>query len=390
MERIRRRFARQTSSGRFIPELDGLRFVAIGWVFLFHLNGYLIVKSSNLYNFAQPYWLEQIAVVGFHGVELFFVISGFILGLPFAAHQLKGAKKVSMRQYYLRRLTRLEPPYIVAALLFFALAIFSQGQRFLDLYQHVAASLVYQHDLIFGTMSPIISVAWSLEIEVQFYLLVPLLALLFAIRPTTLRRGTICVLMLAVVGVDSLVLPGHPRLSLSLLAYLQYFLAGFLLSDIYLADWKQAPSRNFYWDLVSLVGWPLLAVVLHSLPLTHCLFPLLIFFLYCAAFRGTLLNRFFINPWVTAIGGMCYSIYLIHYQVISAVGRFTRPWSEGSPYWIHLGVQSVLVGAAVLVVCGLYFLVLEKPCMRPDWPQRLWRSLSGNRTSIPNSPVRPE
>jgi hypothetical protein len=35
--------SRETSSGRFIPEMDGLRFVAIGMVFLFHLNGYLRV-----------------------------------------------------------------------------------------------------------------------------------------------------------------------------------------------------------------------------------------------------------------------------------------------------------------------------------------------------------
>ncbi|MGH9512920.1 MAG: acyltransferase family protein [Terriglobales bacterium] len=75
---------RETSSGRFIPEIDGLRFFAIGMVILFHVNGYLLAKSSLAGYAAAPHtdWLSQTAFVGFHGVELFFVISGFILGFP--------------------------------------------------------------------------------------------------------------------------------------------------------------------------------------------------------------------------------------------------------------------------------------------------------------------
>jgi peptidoglycan/LPS O-acetylase OafA/YrhL len=122
--------SRETSSGRFIPEMDGLRFAAIGMVILFHLNGYLNAKSP-FYSAAAPNsdWLAQAAMVGFRGVELFFVISGFILGLPFAAHYLKGTAPVSLRKYYLRRLTRLEPPYIVALLLLFILAAGIGGGR---------------------------------------------------------------------------------------------------------------------------------------------------------------------------------------------------------------------------------------------------------------------
>src|SRR5882672_10637739 len=106
------RLSRETSSGRFIPEMDGLRFAAIGMVVLFHLNGYLIGKSQR-YHSSPPSsdWLAQAALVGFRGVELFFVISGFILGLPFAAQHIEGRPPVGLRKYYVRRLTRLEPPY---------------------------------------------------------------------------------------------------------------------------------------------------------------------------------------------------------------------------------------------------------------------------------------
>jgi len=365
--------SRETSSGRFIPEMDGLRFAAIGMVILFHLNAYLTAKSP-FYRAAPPDsdWLAQTALVGFRGVELFFVISGFILGLPFAAHYLKGAAPVNLRKYYLRRLTRLEPPYIVALFVLLILAVVIQRAPSASFYPHFAASLFYLHSLIYGTLSPAMGVAWSLEIEVQFYLLVPLLTLLFAIRSRTLRRSSIAILILAALSAQALFLRDSPRASLSIFAYVQFFLVGFLLADVFLTSWDEIPQRNLAWDLVALAGWPLLFVILHSPVLARWFFPAWVFLLYFAAFRGRRANRFFSNRWIAAIGGMCYSIYLLHYEVISAVGRLTRRLGETAPYWIYLSVQFVLVGAAIVVMCGVYFVAIEKPCMRRDWPQRLW------------------
>jgi peptidoglycan/LPS O-acetylase OafA/YrhL len=370
------RLSRETSSGRFIPEMDGLRFVAIAMVILFHLNGYLLAKSTHhAGSLPQSDWLAQIAFVGFRGVELFFVISGFILGLPFAAHHLKNAARVNLRKYYLRRLTRLEPPYFVTVLLLFVLALWVQGKTAAVLYPHLAASLFYLHNLIYGFSSPAIGVAWSLEIEVQFYVLVPLLTFLFAIRRRWLRRLSLVALILGVLSAQSLFLPQSGSLSLSILAYLQFFLIGFLLADVFLADWGESPQTTPYWDVVAMVGWPLLFIVLRVDALAHWLFPFLVFLLYCAAFRGSWSHRVFSNPGITVIGGMCYSIYLIHYEVISAVGRFTKGIAEGCPFWLYLMVQLILIGTSILLVCGFYFVLLEKPCMSRNWPQRVWSRL---------------
>jgi peptidoglycan/LPS O-acetylase OafA/YrhL len=380
--------SRETSSGRFIPEMDGLRFAAIAMVILYHLNGYLTAKSP-FYSSVPPSsdWLASAALVGSRGVELFFVISGFILGLPFAAHYLKGAAPVNLRKYYLRRLTRLEPPYFVALLLLFILGAVILGVPSAGFYPHLAASLFYSHSLIYGTFSPAMGVAWSLEIEVQFYLLVPLLTLLFTIGNRMLRRSVIVVPILVAQSGQALFLHDslrhYPRASLSILAYVQFFLVGFLLADVFLESWGEAPRRNLAWDLVAVAAWPLLFVLLHSRVLTLWLFPGWIFLLYCAAFRGRFTNRFFSNRWITAIGGMCYSIYLLHYEVISAVGRVTRGLGESAPYWIYLSLQFALIGSAIVVMCGVYFVAIEKPCMRRDWPQRLWEH--GQRTVFARS-----
>ena len=372
-DRILAQLSRETTSGRFIPEMDGLRFVAIGMVILFHLNGYLAAKSgASLAPSAQSEWLAQLALVGFRGVELFFVISGFILGLPFAAHFLHNSPPVSLKKYYLRRLTRLEPPYIVTVLALFVLALWIQGRTAADLYPHLAASLFYLHNLVYGASSPVIGVAWSLEIEVQFYLLVPLLTLLFAIGNRWVRRLSLMGLVLALQAAQVFVFRG-PRLSLSILAYLQFFLVGFVLADLFLSDWQEAPGRSLWWDVVALAGWPFLVAVLHFEALAHWAFPYVVMLLYCAAFRGLVVKYFFTNRWITAVGGMCYSIYLIHYEVISLAGRLTRRIAIHQPYSLYLFVQLVMVGLAILLICGTYFVLLEKPCMRRDWPQRLLR-----------------
>jgi peptidoglycan/LPS O-acetylase OafA/YrhL len=384
--RILRVLSRETSSGRFIPEMDGLRFVAISMVVLFHLNGYLMVKTTFYEHepVGQRDWLCRAALVGSHGVELFFVISGFILALPFAAHHLAGAPPMNLRKYYLRRLTRLEPPYFITIFFLLALGTLLHAAALPQFYSHLAASLAYLHNLIYGAQSTVLGVAWSLEIEVQFYLLVPLLTLVFAISNPIFRRSLLIAATLACLAAQAHVLPNGPRFALSIFAYVQFFLIGFLLADVFLTGWGNSPCWSLYWDAVALAGWPLLFVLLQSRVLTHWIFPGLLFVLYCAAFHGRWINRFFANAWITAAGGMCYSIYLIHYEVISAVGRFTKSAGQHLPNPVYLVVQFVLVGSAVVVVCGLYFIVLEKPCMNPDWPQRLWRTAM---TVIPAKPV---
>ena len=66
-------------------------------------------------------WFFSLLRTGHVGVQLFFIISGFVVALPFAMHHLADGKKVNLRRFFLRRLTRIEPPYMIA-LIFWLLA----------------------------------------------------------------------------------------------------------------------------------------------------------------------------------------------------------------------------------------------------------------------------
>lgn len=384
-EKVLSRFRRVTTSGNFISEIDGLRFIAIGTVVLFHLVVNLGIKAPTLYAVpADGNLIVAVARHGFRGVELFFIISGFILAYPFASHYLKGGRRVDLKSYFLRRVTRLEPPYFVCMILFFAARVLVRGDEAGTLLPHLGASLVYLHNLIYGAESPINNVAWSLEIEIQFYILVPLLARIFAVRSTLVRRSIVIGLAaLSATHAWLFIGPGSV-LYLTIVRFLHFFLLGFLLSDVFIVNWKESPARNRRWDLVSLLGWPALFLLwnspelsAHLLPwgkepgIAALMFPLLAFLLYQAVFRGVITNRIMTNPWITTIGGMCYTIYLFHNHLIGILVSGTRSLAPFESYSMNLGLQAVLVVPPTLLLCAVYFIAVERPCMRKDWPQRL-------------------
>jgi peptidoglycan/LPS O-acetylase OafA/YrhL len=355
---------RITSSGKFVPEVDGLRFVAIASVVLYHLLGFLQVAAPVE---DRGDWVWQVAAHGYRGVNLFYVISGFILGLPFAAHHLQEKPPVKLKSYFLRRLTRLEPPYVLNLIICFGILVLVQGRDARELLPRVAAGSVYLHNLWFGGQNPINPVTWSLEIEVQFYCLAPILAGIFAVRPRWLRRGALLALIIMAGSIQLYYWDAAPWIEFTILYAIQFFLAGFLLADIYLLDWEEKPLHNWAWDLAALAGWPLLFALGDRQ--VWALFPILALVLYMAAFRGVLINRLLRNPMATTIGGMCYTIYLFHYVLISPILRMTGGF--------HPFVQALVYILVLSLISIAYFVLIERPCMKRDWPQRAWARLTG-------------
>jgi peptidoglycan/LPS O-acetylase OafA/YrhL len=372
---------RITSGSSWIPEIDGLRFIAITLVVLFHLMAE--VGSKSRVPLIRQSWYDGLFAFlsrGDIGVRIFFVISGFILGRPFARHYLLGHAKPSLRNYYLRRITRLEPPYLInIAVCTVAIAIYSHiSLRALLL--PFAASAVYLHGFFFQAASPINPVAWTLEMEVQFYLLVPLIATIFLIRHAWLRRtllGTASILLPAwlmffVFGKVS----GASFFWSTILWWLQYFLAGMLLSDFYVTDMTKWPA-SWLWDVVSGAAWCILLLVSH-----HFLYiaePLLIALAFVGAFRGKFLRRLLSVEWLAILGGMCYSIYLWHFFIIALVFKVSRRIVVSHVLLVNFLLQSMLILPCILAYCILYFVLIERPCMDPAWPQKVWAALSGHR-----------
>ena len=372
------RIRRITRDGRWIPEIDGLRFIAIFSVLLFHLGGELANRSGRFIPIEARYARVFLAVGnGDRGVRLFFVISGMILAMPFARQFLTGAKKVSLRKYYLRRVTRLEPPYVLSMVFFtVALGIYAGGHLEAGYFGHAVASTFYLHNLIFATSSPVNPVTWSLEVEIQFYLLAPLVMLLFRIGGKTARRLVMAVSILAI-GLMQTPFLDHARFILSILFYAQYFIAGLLLADIFVLDLEKMRS-SWLWDVAGVAGLVFLYGAEHDSHAVHVALPFVIGLVCLAAMRSFLLREFVANPWVAVIGGMCYSIYLMHFALMAVIFKITRyvivPRFD---FLANFAIQLIVTGVPILLLCTVFYMLVERPCMDPDWPSKLWHRLSG-------------
>jgi peptidoglycan/LPS O-acetylase OafA/YrhL len=357
-DRLLARLARRTTTGRYIPEIDGLRFLAITWVFLLHAGGTLSLRGPASWRTGPLY--QYVLARGGIGVSLFFVISGFVLALPFAQQHAWHGQRVSLRAYFKRRLTRLEPPYIAAMLLIFALRA---ATPFAPPAASLGWSLAYLHNLVYGRGSDVNGVAWSLEVEVQFYLIVPVLALVFTLAPTP--RRLLLAGLIAVIGVLQSVLHWS---DLFVYGQLHLFLAGFLLADWYLDDLLAPQQRGGWgWDLAGVVALVGIVSAYTTFNVLQSVLAFLVIALYVCVFKGVALRRFFTNRWITTIGGMCYSIYLLHSWILSPMRHATRSYIGHAPQGVFY-LMLIASAVIVLLICGAFFMLIEQPCMNAEWP----------------------
>jgi peptidoglycan/LPS O-acetylase OafA/YrhL len=384
---VLQRLARRTSTGRYIPEIDGMRFVSIMLVLLFHVGIIVGISRGTEVLISKPFGgtvtpasgrglFMDLLDHGSFGVELFFLVSGFVLALPFIAAQMRIGPPIRLRRYFLRRVTRIEPPYVVALTICAVAATVADGGVGLG---HYLTGLLYLHGLTYSVANPLNGVTWSLEVEIQFYLLVPLLAVLFSSRDVARRRMLMFLLGLLATAYQLNLYT--PRAWTFVGTWLQFFLAGWLLADIYVTEWRGTPLQDRRWDLVSLIGWPVLFWGLVSWPMfERVLAPWVAMALFAAAFRGPLTRRVLTNRWLATIGGMCYSIYLVHFVLLVSL-RPAIAGIQGVAPWMDVLIYVIVLLPIVVAVSAVFFVLVERPCMDPAWASRVarWARTPGSR-----------
>ena len=372
--RLASKFRRITSTGNYLPEIDGIRFLSLSLVVLFHIRGYFLERTPVVFT-DQPtsYRLFNIFLNNTNrSVPLFFVISGFILSLPFANHYINGSKAISLKNYYLRRLTRLEPPYFIIITILFLTQLTLHIYPFRVLFPSLLASFFYSHDLIYHHTPLVTVVAWTLEIEIQFYLIAPFVFRIFALPALWRRSIIVCAIVLFIIL--QMVFPPGFR---NLYACIHHFLTGILVADMYICGtWRRFFSLKW-------TAWLALAsfLAIFYMPLGRShgiiaivdrfVLPLTIGLFYCIILNNETVKKLFSYKFIPIIGGMCYTIYLLHYSVISMVGKYTVNIKLTTWYLPNLLLQFALLGAAVLLVSAVFYLCFERPFMDRKWVDRL-------------------
>lgn len=161
--------------------LDHLRAIAILLVMVFHFGKDI------------PSWLEPVKQIGWTGVDLFFVLSGYLIGYQLL-REIKNSNKISLKRFYIKRFFRIIPAYVAVLILYYSMPNIREGAgmpplwRFLTFTQNFGLDVQSQNTF---------SHAWSLCIEEQFYLLLPITIL--TIFYFKIQRGTIYLILTLII-----------------------------------------------------------------------------------------------------------------------------------------------------------------------------------------------
>jgi peptidoglycan/LPS O-acetylase OafA/YrhL len=332
------------------PALDGLRALAIAAVVLAHLYGW--------------------PLHGGNGVELFFVLSGFLItSLLLEEHETRG--RVSLRSFYARRAYRLLPALYVMLGVFVAwFGVTGRLNR--HAWVGVAAGLTYVTNFLGSGFAGIpfeLQVLWTLAQEEQFYVLWP--PLLFFVLRGRRRLGLAVALAGAVLAVVQDLEAAHGSWSWSgATPAIQSF--GILLGCAAAISVRLGPTIVARARALTLPSLVIVIGMLIYLP-SASFYPWP-FVLFCAACAVLVVSSYegssrtarlvLSNPAVVYLGKISYSLYLWNVLVLFAISRY-----------VTLDASSRLFSlVACLVVAGASYSFVEMPFLRRK--RRLSRSAS--------------
>jgi peptidoglycan/LPS O-acetylase OafA/YrhL len=360
-----------------MPALDGVRGLAVLMVLVFHFVGNTL--PTNVVERA----IVGVTNYGSYGVELFFVLSGFLItGILYDAHN----KPHYFRNFYMRRLLRIFPLYYgVLALVFFVAPLIPllRGPTLDYLVDRQAWAWLYAVNIYIAKAGDwsfsYLDHFWSLAIEEHFYLFWPLVVFLLARRPRTLIAVSLAVSLCAMLA----------RLTGSLMGlgwWTTYVLTPFRLDGLALGAFLAVTARQpgGLDRLVRALPWAaavaggLLAMtfawtLLMSRQGLELVLPvraaLIIMLLACLLFwalvapKQSVIARFFCSRSMVFLGTYSYGLYVYHH-FISYYLTTNRTELELA-HWLGshgaaVALQATLGASASLAVAYLSYEFFEK------------------------------
>jgi peptidoglycan/LPS O-acetylase OafA/YrhL len=394
----------------FQKGLTGFRALAALWVTVFHLNSTVGERQIYVHAGNAALNITPLITIGWVGVDLFFVLSAFLLTTHLLERYAPGREREVFASYFKARALRIFPAYWTQIFILFAIAFIAAGTIpawWTDLPVH----MFMLHDLLRPQSFAINGVYWTLPIEFGFYICLPLAIKLIAGRARTDTRVALqraAWLALACVafswayrlvmfhvysasGVGALVwvtgqLPGTIDVfAMGMLAAVAYRAASErillqppgrrdLISTLSLAaGFAGLVGMMYFLDYVYLDYWSghWLLIVWHGVT---AFFVALI--IVSIAISGRLTRWLFENPVTVFLGTISYSIYLWHLPLIDWMAPLIKPPRVG------LVVFALAALPIIIAVSALSYYAVERPFLRRK------AKLVGEDVSQPGAPGR--
>ena len=355
-----------------IPALDSLRAIAVLLTIVFHAWYQL---PGTVATGKTPY--QYPLYFGRTGVHLFFVLSGFLLFLPYAKWILGSGERPSTRLFYKRRLLRVGPAYWVSLII---LSVF--GPYTISALLDVVAHVFFASNVYYRTIFSINGVYWTMAIEVQYYLVLPLIA--FALFWLSKRVG-VWVSLLGLVGallvvsaasikIDDTHALGHIAVvstlllgETSLTAWIGVFGLGIAMSMLYSALKNSNRLESLHLAGNALVplsialGFGLAFAPIAQSDVKHIGFGVVYTLLLAGVlFASPRVRRVFEWRVLRFIGLISYSLYIWHLFVIEKIDRLLPK----TPLSLRIESRLVVGGLLSIAVAYVSYQLVERPFIR--------------------------
>ncbi|QWF21490.1 acyltransferase [Nocardioides sp. LMS-CY] len=369
---------------RYRPELDGLRFLAVYTIILYH---------------AQSGWVPG----GFVSLDLFFVLSGFLV-LNVVLAEIDERGRLSLLGFYARRVRRLLPAAVLAIVLISLVFVLTASlPERLPLVRDAQSALLYVANWHFiaaandyfatGTdKSPFLHF-WSLSLEEQFYFVFPLLVVLM-VRLGWQHRKRFLAVLVALMLASLAAQIAFARVDVNRAYYgtdtrLYQLLAGAVLALAVRHYWRpppagseSGPGSSRRWSLLGLAGIGSLLVLVIGVPdvsvstrgiLATVASVAAILGLYAAPLSWP--ARLLGGQVPAYLGQISYGTYLYHWPVILVLLQFLD---------VRPSVLALLTAGIASGLAALSFQVFESPIRRSRWlsPRRRTTVVSGLAVSV--------
>lgn len=360
LEWLRRQFElSRGGAGHNVRSMEGLRGFAVFLVFLVHyvtLVNPWIAGDPVLHSFSGA-----LHTIGNSGVDLFFVLSGYLIY----------GSLISRPQQFLhfmsRRVKRIYPAFLVVFVIYVGLSFFFVSENKIPAGFSAGALYLVQNFLLLPGLFPIeplITVAWSLSYEMFYYLTIPLIIAVFGLRQrSVMRRVSLFAMVAMLTALYCAIYGGHVRLIM--------FVSGILLYEAVVSR-KFSPPGSIPALIALICG--LLAMLVpmegsgaYALKITILFLSFFVLCFSCFGHPTAWLPRAFTWTPLRWFGNMSYSYYLLHGLALKAdfmvVSRLLPAAGQGPLFfWLLLPIMFTLT---LIPTVALFIFVERRYSLAP-------------------------
>lgn len=370
-----------------IKSLTGIRAYAAWWVVLYHL----VNECAVLFPAISEY-LNVVVSGGYLGVDLFFILSGFIISYNYA-ELFQSFSFTEYRKFLWMRLARIYPVHLFTLLflgLLLGVASFLGFQLTMpelftteDFFRNIFLVHAWEIPQSGSWNAP----AWSISSEWMAYIFFPFLMLIIRyIRKVSILIISILLTLLGMAAICN-ILDYPSTSSYAMIRISTEFLAGCLLFQLYQLGWQIKAN----WGLISFVSiltiWAITALFHYSDIPGFWMVPLFALLIYSLSFDKGKLAEFFSTRSILYWGRVSYSLYMTH-GICLFVLRKMLPVSNFAESLLVLRIGIIVVYLSVISVAAIMVYELIEENGR-QWMRNAYNNFSlktfgfiGNRNSI--------